>query len=96
MLPGKRNAGAWADGTACHRADASTGPAPGHLDRGVRDLTGGWHDAGDYNKYLWYAASNAILVEEERTMEAWRMAQETERQDSERRLDLVNEKLKDL
>jgi hypothetical protein len=44
----------------------------------------------------WIAAANAILVEEERTMEAWRTAQETERQDSERRLDLVNEKLKDL
>jgi endoglucanase len=54
-------AGAWADGTACHRADASTGPADGHVDRGLRDLTGGWHDAGDYNKYLAYSASNAIL-----------------------------------
>jgi len=54
-------AGAWADGTACHRADAWTGPAPSQVDRGLRDLTGGWHDAGDYNKYLWYAASNAIL-----------------------------------
>jgi endoglucanase len=54
-------AGAWADGTACHRTDASTGPAAGHADRGLRDLTGGWHDAGDYNKYLWSAASNAIL-----------------------------------
>src|SRR5260370_33295154 len=53
--------GAWADGTACHRGDASTGAAAGHGDRGLRDLTGGWHDAGDYNKYVWYAASNAIL-----------------------------------
>jgi hypothetical protein len=54
-------AGAWADGTACHRGDAKAGPAVGHVDRGLRDLTGGWHDAGDYNKYLSYAASNAIL-----------------------------------
>jgi hypothetical protein len=54
-------AGAWADGAPCHRGDASTRPAAGHVDRGVRDLSGGWHDAGDYNKYLWYAASNAIL-----------------------------------
>jgi hypothetical protein len=54
-------AGAWADGAACHRVDASTGPANGHLHRGLRDLTGGWHDAGDYNKYLTYSASNAIL-----------------------------------
>jgi hypothetical protein len=54
-------AGAWADGEACHRADASTGPATGQVDRGPRDLTGGWHDAGDYNKYISSAASNAIL-----------------------------------
>ena len=54
-------AGVWADGSPCHRADAATGPAAGHMDRGLRDLTGGWHDAGDYNKYLWSAASNAIL-----------------------------------
>jgi hypothetical protein len=54
-------AGVWADGSPCHRADAATGPAASHVDRGLRDLTGGWHDAGDYNKYLWSAASNAIL-----------------------------------
>ncbi|HXB57368.1 MAG TPA: glycoside hydrolase family 9 protein [Vicinamibacteria bacterium] len=54
-------AGPWADGRACHRADVSTGPAKGQVDRGLRDLTGGWHDAGDYNKYLTYSASNAIL-----------------------------------
>ena len=54
-------AGAWSDGTACHRADASTGPARGEPDHGRRDLAGGWHDAGDYNKYLWYATSNALL-----------------------------------
>ena len=54
-------AGVWADGAACHRADASTTPAAGHADVGPRDLSGGWHDAGDYNKYVWYAVSNAIL-----------------------------------
>ena len=54
-------AGVWADGAACHRADASTSPAAGHADVGPRDLSGGWHDAGDYNKYVWYAVSNAIL-----------------------------------
>jgi endoglucanase len=55
------HAGAWADATACHLADAATRHARGHLDRGLRDLTGGWHDAGDYNKYVWTGASAAIL-----------------------------------
>ena len=55
------HAGVWADGSACHRTDAKAGPAAGQVDRGLRDLSAGWHDAGDYNKYLSYAASNAIL-----------------------------------
>jgi len=54
-------AGSWADEGACHRADAATAPARGQRDRGRRDLAGGWHDAGDYNKYVWRAASTAIL-----------------------------------
>jgi endoglucanase len=54
-------AGAWSDGAACHRADEVTVAAKGHADRGPRDLRGGWHDAGDYNKYVWSAASNAVL-----------------------------------
>ena len=56
-----RHAGSWADEAACHRADASAGPARDQRDRGRLDLSGGWHDAGDYNKYMWYATSNAIL-----------------------------------
>ena len=55
-----RYAGAWADGEACHRSDASAGPAEGQADHGRRDLAGGWHDAGDYNKYVWTAVSNAV------------------------------------
>ena len=55
------HAGVWADAAVCHRADSLMGPAYGQVDHGLRDLAGGWHDAGDYNKYLWYAASNAIL-----------------------------------
>lgn len=55
-------AGAWADDTACHMSDTATGPAAGQTDYGVRDLTGGWHDAGDYNKYVWPAASSAIVT----------------------------------
>ena len=54
-------AGDWADPTACHLGDSTTGPAPGHTNRGLLDLTGGWHDAGDYNKYSWTAVSTAIL-----------------------------------
>jgi hypothetical protein len=54
-------AGSWSDATACHLADRTTGPALGNTDRGIKDLTGGWHDAGDYNKYVWSATSNAIL-----------------------------------
>jgi hypothetical protein len=53
-------AGAWADGERCHRSDVLSGPAPGQTDRGRRDLSGGWHDAGDYNKYLSYSVSNAV------------------------------------
>lgn len=54
-------AGAWADDAACHMSDTTTGPASGHTDHGIRDLSGGWHDAGDYNKYVWYAVSTPIL-----------------------------------
>jgi hypothetical protein len=56
-----RYAGAWSDPAACHTADAATAAAHGQRDRGRRNLAGGWHDAGDYNKYVWYAASNAVL-----------------------------------
>jgi hypothetical protein len=56
-----RYAGNWADEGACHRADTAAGAARGQVDRGRLDLSGGWHDAGDYNKYMWYATSNAIL-----------------------------------
>jgi len=54
-------AGAWADSEGCHADDAATGPASGHSDHGSLDLTGGWHDAGDYNKYVWSAVSTAVL-----------------------------------
>ena len=54
-------AGTWADATACHMSDATTGPASGNINYGSKNLTGGWHDAGDYNKYVWSAASTAIL-----------------------------------
>ena len=62
-----RYASAWTDGAPCHRADASAGPAGGQVDHGLRDLAGGWHDAGDYNKYVWPAVSNAVLF----LLQAW-------------------------
>ncbi len=46
--------GAWADPPACHLQDGSCTHAlvePG-TDYGALDLTGGWHDAGDHNKYI--------------------------------------------
>jgi endoglucanase len=55
------HAGAWADAAACHRSDAATAASAGHAPHGVRDLAGGWHDAGDYNKYVWSAASDAVM-----------------------------------
>ncbi len=68
-----RYAAPWADGAACHRADASAGPAGGQADHGLRDLTGGWHDAGDYNKYVWTAVSNAVLY----LLQAWEESPDT-------------------
>ena len=47
------HAGAWPDPAACHMGDRTTTPEVGHTNHGVLDLTGGWHDAGDYNKYVW-------------------------------------------
>jgi len=45
----------WADASACHTGDAACQPAPGctfPATYGTLDLSGGWHDAGDYNKYI--------------------------------------------
>lgn len=55
------HAGAWSDDAPCHMGDLTVGPAAGHTGRGSLDLTGGWHDAGDYNKYVWTATSTAVL-----------------------------------
>ncbi len=56
------HAGNWADNAACHAQDQFTTAAAGHTNQGTRDLRGGWHDAGDYNKYVWTAVSTAILT----------------------------------
>ncbi len=54
------HAGDWADAAACHAADATTSVKTGHTDHGAKDLTGGWHDAGDYNKYVWKDTATAL------------------------------------
>ena len=47
-------AGTWSDDGICHTGDATATKAPSASeDFGTLDLSGGWHDAGDYNKYLW-------------------------------------------
>ena len=50
-------AGNWNDEGACHLKDTAaaknTLEQPGGRDWGCLNLSGGWHDAGDYNKYVW-------------------------------------------
>ncbi len=45
-------AGVWSDPNACHTSDAAT-TVGGGPDDGALDLSGGYHDAGDSNKYMW-------------------------------------------
>lgn len=55
-------AGVWSDSSACHLQDKTCGPAPGCTFPnvyGTLDLSGGWHDAGDYNKYIGSTPSGA-------------------------------------
>jgi hypothetical protein len=45
----------WSDTSACHLQDETCAPAPGCTfpnSYGTLDLSGGWHDAGDFNKYI--------------------------------------------
>lgn len=65
---------AWTDDTPCHLAnDAAcllvTNPIAGT----ARDLTGGWHDAGDYNKYVNFAdkAVHDLLAAYEQNRDTW-------------------------
>lgn len=50
-------AGVWNDGLACHLKDTVAAKnileQPGGPNWGRLNLAGGWHDAGDYNKYVW-------------------------------------------
>jgi endoglucanase len=53
--------GGWADPGVCHAYMTSVLPDGGAPDYGALDLSGGWHDAGDYNKYVWGAVESAIV-----------------------------------
>jgi VCBS repeat-containing protein len=43
----------WTDNYVCHSYMTAMTPASGEPNYGTLDLSGGWHDAGDYNKYIW-------------------------------------------
>ena len=52
----------WSDAATCHLGDKTCAPAPGcsfPASYGTLDLSGGWHDAGDYNKYIGTTPSGA-------------------------------------
>jgi endoglucanase len=55
---------AWADGASHLGAgqDPQTHPWPGINETAIKDLHGGWFDAGDYNKYTSWAARNIIVL----------------------------------
>jgi hypothetical protein len=52
----------WCDPYVCHGYLSATMPASGEPDYGALDLTGGWHDAGDYNKYVWGDLELAMVM----------------------------------
>lgn len=59
-------AGVWNDGGVCHPKDTAaaknTLEQPSGPNWGLLDLSGGWHDAGDYNKYVWDQSTLYLLT----------------------------------
>jgi hypothetical protein len=53
---------AWADPYVCHDYLTATTAASGEPNYGTLDLSGGWHDAGDYNKYVWGDLELAMVM----------------------------------
>jgi endoglucanase len=51
----------WTDNIPCHLDENATTAHSGNtVDVGPLELTGGWHDAGDMNSYLWQATLQAV------------------------------------
>jgi len=59
-------AGVWSDAAACHLKDTAavknTLEQPQGPNWGRLNLSGGWHDAGDYNKYVWDQSTWYLLT----------------------------------
>jgi len=53
---------AWSDPQICHAYLTATRAASGETNYGTLDLSGGWHDAGDYNKYVWGDLELAMVM----------------------------------
>jgi hypothetical protein len=66
--------GRWLDG-ACHLTDKSAPAGPGSTDHGALDVSGGWHDAGDYQKTLWGRGVPELLFAYEQNPNVWRDGQ---------------------
>jgi endoglucanase len=64
----------WSDPRVCHRYLTSVTAATGEPDHGPLDLSGGWHDAGDYNKYVWgdlFLAMSTLMTAYESNPGVW-------------------------
>lgn len=65
---------AWSDPFVCHPYLSATTAASGEPNYGPLDLSGGWHDAGDYNKYVWgdlFLAMNMLMIAYENNPTVW-------------------------
>jgi hypothetical protein len=54
-------AASWSDPFICHAYLTAVTAAQGETNYGTLDLSGGWHDAGDYNKYIWGDTALAMV-----------------------------------
>jgi len=64
----------WADPRVCHPYLTAATAATGEPDHGPLDLSGGWHDAGDYNKYVWgdlFLAMSTLMTAYESNPGVW-------------------------